>query len=164
MALFGTKVNGVWMSWKQVRRYIHQQEAEFAVLKQASEEEISKLKVTHEESTRRLRHELGVDKSTIATLNSKVERLQSEAAAADKRIQEQDVVTRNLADENSALREKNRDLRARINTLSGQNAKMKKLIDALPQRGENGRFVKKKADAPELKPNSVEAKHKVTDK
>lgn len=150
MAVFGLKVKGQWMWWKEVRRYIAQQEAEYDVLKNASEEEISKLKQANKEEIEKFQAGLSKAEADVEYLRSLNERMEKEAVEADKKLAEQDVVTRNLADENSALREKIRDLRARINTLSGQNAKMKKQLDALPQRGEGGRFVKKQAEVPKL--------------
>lgn len=153
-----------WNWWWQLRKRIRQQEVEYDLLKQASEEEREKLIASHNKELSKLREALDSQKKKVAELRSKNEVLLGEATEADKKKNERELVIHNLADENSALREKIRNLRERNSILSGQNAKKKKQIESLPQRGANGRFVKKKADAPELKPVSVEAKHKVTDK
>lgn len=139
------------MWWKEVRRHIAQQEAEYDVLFKASEEEISKLKRQHEAEVKRLTTGLKQAEAEQANLRSINERLSTEVAETEKRLAEQDIVTRNLADEVLALRNANRDLRARNSTLFAQNAKMKKQIDALPQRDKNGRFIKNKQTSPELK-------------
>ena len=164
MALLGLKVKGQFMWWSQVRRHISQQEAEYALLKQASEEEMERLKASHKESLDKHRHELNKELLEVGKLRSEVEVLRREAAEADKKLQEKEVIIRNLADENQEQRDKIRNLRNQNSSLSTANNKMKKQLDALPQRGEGGRFVsksgknKKKTSDPEqnIKPVEVE--------
>lgn len=130
--IFGTRINGKWLNWYEVQQLVKQKQEEYNLLKESSDEVVADLQ-----------GDLNFEKNKVSKLRSDLQYAENKVEVLEERKRELDTLNTNLANEVSTLNKKIRDLRYRIGSLSGENAKMKRQLETLPQRGKGGRFERK---------------------
>lgn len=130
--IFGTRINGKWLNWYEVQQLVKQKQEEYNLLKESSDEVVADLQ-----------GDLNFEKNKVNKLRSDLQYAENKVEVLEERKRELDTLNTNLANEVSTLNKKIRDLRYRIGLLSGENAKMKRQLETLPQRGKGGRFERK---------------------